>query len=160
MDDELRGVKGWLLTFVIIIAVVSPVVSAIQVYHYLYNGPFAYGDGIPVVETVRTFEWALVGISALICWFAAWRLLAIFNWNSVKIAIACIWIVSVGGMIAEFAGLTMILGVDLGELLGATGAGAVIRPFIFGLIWTSYLLKSERVANTYRGNEEQAEVFE
>jgi hypothetical protein len=36
-----------------------------------------------------------------------------------------------------------------------------IRPFGFAIIWTSYLLKSERVANTYReAGGEQAEVFE
>ena len=33
-------------------------------------------------------------------------------------------------------------------------------PQAFGIVWTAYLLKSVRVANTYRGGEEQAEVFE
>ena len=42
MDDELRGVKGWLLAFVIIIAVVSPAWGAITIYRELYTGQAAY----------------------------------------------------------------------------------------------------------------------
>ena len=160
MDDELQGVKGWLAVFVAIMAVISPAYSIYTVYSYLYNGPFAAAEGLPIVDQLRTFEWSLVAVATLIGWFVAYRLLAVHNWTSVQIAIAGIWIVSVGGMVAEFAGISMITGFGFGDILGGVGPGAIIRPFIFGLIWTAYLLKSQRVENTYRGGEEQADVFE
>lgn len=160
MDDELRGVKGWLLTFVIIISVVSPAYAVYQISSSLYGGPFdAVGD-TPLLQSLRTFEWTLAGVTTLICWFIAFRLIAVHNWTSVRIAIVGIWVAGVGSAIVEFTGVTMITGVDFGQIVAATGPRAIIQPIIFGLIWTSYLLKSERVQNTYRGADEQAEVFE
>ena len=160
MDDELRGVKGWLLTFVIIMAVISPLYGTFQVYQSLYSGPItAVGDN-PLVASLRTFEWLLLGVSALLCWFVAYRLLAVFNWLSVQIAIAVIWIAGLGGSIAEYVGVSMISGIDVGDIIAEAGPRGIIQPIIFGVIWTSYLLKSERVANTYRDPGEQAEVFE
>ena len=160
MDDELRGVKGWLLTFVIIMAVVSPAWSIIQVYRELYSGQAAYLPDVPLVTQMKTFVWILVALDAAIGWLAAYRLVAIHNWLSVQIAIACVWIGSLGLRIVEYVGTTWITGVPFGDVLAETGPAPLIQPFIFGLIWTSYLLKSERVANTYRGSKEQAEIFE
>ena len=160
MNDELRGVKGWLLTFVIIMAVISPVWSAINVYRELYTGDAAYLPDLPQVVQVRTFAWALIGVRAAIGLFVAWRLLTIWNWRSVEIAIVGIWLVSVGTTIAQYIGIGAITGASFGDLMAEGGPRAIIQPIGFGLIWTAYLLKSERVANTYRGVEDEVEVFE
>ena len=159
-DGELRGVGGWLAVFIVIVTAISPLYGVFQVYSSLYRGPLAGAGDFPVIATLRTFEWSLVGATALIGWFIAYRLIAVHNWTSVQIAIGGIWIASVGGAIAEFAGVSAITGVGVDEIIAESGPRGIIQPFIFGLIWTSYLLKSERVANTYRGGEEQAEVFE
>lgn len=160
MGDELRGVRGWLLTFVIIMAVISPAWSAISVYRELYTGQGALLPDVPMVASLKLLAWGLVAFDALVGWFVAFRLVTVHNWLSVQLAIAGIWISSIGGTIAGIAGLVSITGLSVGDVLTETGPGEVIRPFIFCLIWTAYLLKSERVANTYRGGEEQAEVFE
>ena len=160
MDNELRGVKGWLLTFVIIMAVVSPLWSIVQVYNELYSGQGAYLPDIPLVAQMKTFIWTLIAVDAVIGWIAAWRLVAIHNWLSVQIAIACIWIGSLGLRIVEYIGTSAITGLSFGDLVTETGVKPIVQAVGFGLIWTAYLLKSERVANTYRGGSEQAEVFE
>ena len=160
MNGELRGVAGWLLVFVIIMAVISPLISAVMVYRELYTGEAAMLDGIPMFESLRTAGWAMVAFDALIGWFVAWRLVAIHNWLSVQLAIAAIWFAAVAGTVGTILALTAITGASAGDVLAASGPWEHIRPFIFCLIWTSYLLKSERVANTYRNPEEQAEVFE
>jgi hypothetical protein len=160
MDDELRGVKGWLLTFVIIMAVISPLWSIFQVYRELYAGGMASLPDIPLVTQMKTFVWTLIAVDTAIGWFAAYRLVIVQNWRSVQIAIGCIWVGSLGLRIVEYVGTTWITGLSFGDVVAGTGPGPLIQPFIFGLIWTSYLLKSERVQNTYRGGEEQAEVFE
>ncbi len=160
MNEELRGVKGWLLTYVIIMAVVSPLVSALLVIRELNSGAVAMLPDIPEVTALKTLAWGLVAFDALIGWFVAWRLVTIHNWLSVQLAIGAMWFAAIAGTIGSIVGLSWITGAGAGEVLAASGPGELIRPFIFCLIWTTYLLKSERVANTYRGGEEQAEVFE
>lgn len=160
MDDELRGVKGWLLAFVIIIAVVSPGVSAVMVYRELYTGDAVFMADAPIFVTLRNLAWATVAFAAIVGWFVAYRLLAVHNWTSVRIAIAGIWLASVGTLVLEYFAITWLLDLPPEALAGQLGPQELIRPFIFGLIWTSYLLKSQRVENTYRGGGEQAEVFE
>jgi hypothetical protein len=159
-DGELRGVAGWLALFVAILAAISPLLSVVQVYIALYREPMAplvYGDLWP---TVQGFEWALVVVTTLIGWFCAYRLLNVQNWTSVRIAIAGVWTMGVGSMVVETIGILYFTGADFGDLVSAGGPAFIIRPFIFGLVWTAYLLKSRRVENTYRGVEEQTEVFE
>ena len=76
MNGELRGVGGWLLTFVIIMAVISPAVSAIMVYVELYTGDAAYLPDLPEFNQLKLFTWILFAVDAAIGWFAAWRLVA------------------------------------------------------------------------------------
>jgi hypothetical protein len=159
-DGELRGVGGWLATFVVIIAIISPLFSIFQVYQALYADPrvaLGYADGW---ATVQAFEWSLVAVCALAAWFAAYRLVSVHVWMSVKIAIFTIWLIAIGGSVAELAGVSWITGLSVGDILSEGGTGLMIRPIIFCLIWTTYLLRSERVANTYRGADGQAEIFE
>ncbi len=160
MDDELRGVKGWLLTFVIIMAVVSPGWAAVRTYVELYTGDAAFYGDTPIFSSLRTLAWATVGFAAVVGWFVAWRLVAIHNWMSVRIAIAGIWLASVGTIAIQYFGATTFVGIPGDLLLSVAQPQDFIRPFIFGIVWTAYLLKSERVENTYRGGVEQAEVFE
>lgn len=160
MDDELRGVKGWLLTFVIIIAVISPVAVIILVMRDLYADPMVKASYGVLWPSIETFEWAHTAIIILAGWFVAYRLVFVHNWATVRITIAAIWVIAIGGVISEVAGVAIIAGIPVGDLLGASVGPEMVRPFIFCLIWTSYFLKSERVQNTYRGGAEQAEVFE
>jgi len=160
MDDELKGVKGWLLVFVLIMAVISPGWGAIQAYSALHTGNAVFLAEEPLFVSLRNVTWGVVAFTFVIGWIVAWRLLAIHNWTSVRIAIAGIWLSSVGSVILAYALITWVLGLPADALAGEVGVPQFIRPFIFGLIWTSYLLKSERVANTYRDPGEQAEVFE
>jgi hypothetical protein len=160
MEDELRGVKGWLLTFVIIMAVISPLAVIGLVIRDLYGDPMvqaAYGTLWPSIES---FEWTHAIVTILACWFVAWRLVTVHNWLSVRIAIAGIWLIAVGGVLTELLGVSLITGVAFGDLFGASASPGLFRPLIFCGIWTAYLLKSRRVANTYRDPGEQAEVFE
>jgi hypothetical protein len=161
MDDELRGVKGWLLTFVIIVAVISPVGSAIFVYNELYADPMVAYTTDPRLDSGRLFEWGLVAAQTLIGWFIAYRVFMVENWTTVRIAVAGVWIMGPVLAIIDIVGISMILNMSIGDVLAFSGPGELIRPFGFAIIWTSYLLKSERVANTYReAGGEQAEVFE
>lgn len=160
MDHEPRGVKGWLAAFVVIIALISPGWAAVQVYRALHGENALLFDSVPEFSMLRTLAWSEVAFALIVGWFVAYRLLAVHNWTSVRIAIAGIWLSSVGTLAIEYAAVSWFLGLSPDLLLSAAGPQNFIRPFIFGLVWTAYLLKSERVANTYRGVEEEVEVFE
>lgn len=160
MDDELRGVKGWLLTFVIILGLVSPAWSAFRVYQEFHTGAGAALGDIPLFVQLKTYVWITIAVRAVIGWIAVYRLLTVFNWRSVQIAIGAVWLISVGGAIAQYAGLTWITGLQFSDVMAEVGPRGILTPLGFALIWTAYLLKSERVANTYRDPGEQADVFE
>ena len=69
MDDDLRGVKGWLLTFVIIIALVSPGLSALETWRELHSGATAEFSNIPIFASIRILAWGTVAFAALVGWF-------------------------------------------------------------------------------------------
>ena len=160
MNDDLRGVNGWLLFFVIIMTAISPIAVIVLVLRDLYGNPLvasAYGD---LWQSIELFEWSHTAVIILACWFVAWRLVFVHNWTTVKITITAIWLIAVGGVLTEMAGVSLISGIPMGELLGASIGPELFRPIIFCVLWTSYFLKSERVRNTYRGVEDEVEVFE
>jgi len=160
-ETELRGVGGWLGFFVVVIAIISPLRLLIGAYINLYTDPqvaLAYGALWPSIQAA---EWSIIGAALLVHAFITWRLLRVQRWSSVRITIVLIWLLAAGVTWIELVAVSMIAQLPLAALAD----GIVLemaRPFIFCLIWTAYLLRSERVANTYPRHaaaEEVAEVF-
>ncbi|PXA98226.1 hypothetical protein DMC47_09465 [Nostoc sp. 3335mG] len=162
-DGELRGVGGWLAFFLVTLGAFSPAVTLISVLMMMTNGQTAAAFGDSWGAVLRA-EWTIAGIACLAMWFAVYRFLAVRNWTTVLIGIAVIWLVAAITLIIEPLIVAGLLGLPLTQLYGAMGA-SLVRPLIYAGIWTAYLLKSERVANTYRyperGDEDAlAEVFD
>lgn len=143
----LTGVGGWLAFFIIILAVFSPL-RAILATATLHGDPSistAFGDAWGPMITI---EWLITAAQIGAFWFVAWRLNSVHEWQSVRVAIAGIWVVPLVGYVLELAAASFIGGFALGDIL--PGALPDLgRSIIFGGIWTAYLLRSERVANTY-----------
>jgi hypothetical protein len=154
------GIGGWLAFFVLVLTVFRPLTMLISTYANLYGDPnvaLAYGA---VWGSVQTFEWLLAVAMTLGCWYLAWRLHRIRIWRTVQITIAGVWAVSIGAQLIEAAGVVLIGGLPADLVIGVV-APMLGRGLIFGGVWTAYLLRSERVANTYprHGETEIAEVF-
>jgi hypothetical protein len=159
-DPDGAGVGGWLAFFVLVMAVFSPLGVLITTATSLYGN-----NGIALAfpglwTTIQAFEWSLAAIAIAGCWYIAWRLNKVFVWRTVRITIAGMWLLSVGSLVVEFIGISLITGVPVSSIAGAVGA-QIVRPFIFCAIWTAYFLRSKRVANTYLRHDETeiAEVF-
>lgn len=158
-ETELRGVGGWLGFFVVVIAILSPLRLLISAYINLYADPqvaLAYG---PLWPRIQAAEWAIIGAALLVHAFIAWRLLKVHRWSSVRITIVLIWLLATGVTWIELVAVSMIAQLPLAAL----AEGIVVelaRPFIFCLVWTAYLLRSKRVANTYPRHAEAEEVAE
>jgi hypothetical protein len=159
-DPEGGGVGGWLAFLVLILAAFRPLALLFSTYTGLYGDPqvgLAYGA---IWSSLQLFEWALTAATVAGCWYLAWRLNSRPVWRTVPIVIAGIWIVSLGYQLVETLGITMIANVPLDLLFGAV-VPEMVRSVIFSLLWTAYLLRSKRVANTYLRHDEAevAEVF-
>lgn len=161
--DELHGIGGWLAFFLVTLGVFGPLASIVSVIG-LTNDPVAVSMMGDLWGTVVTFEWAVTGLACAAMWFAVARFFLVRNWNTVRIAIGVLWLVAALGILVEPMGIALIAGLDPGTIYGGMGL-ATIRPLIYATVWTAYLLKSDRVANTYRypendGEDALAQVFD
>lgn len=158
-DPGGAGVGGWLAFFVLAIAVLTPIGMVVSTAGALYGESNAGFETMAYWTTLQAFEWSLAAVTIAGCWFIAWRLLRVQVWRSVQITIAGIWILSLGSLIADFVGVSLITGIPFGML--AEGLGReIVRPLVFGAIWTAYFLRSRRVANTYPRDGDPNEVAE
>jgi hypothetical protein len=159
-DAEGGGVGGWLAFLVLVLAAFRPLAVLIATYVNLYGDPnvaLAYGAVWPTIEL---FEWLLNAVMIGACWYLAWRLNYRPVRRTVPIVIAGLWLVSVVYQLIDLAGISMISGAPFGLLIGFV-VWPLVQGVIFSALWTAYLLRSKRVANTYLRHDERevAEVF-
>jgi hypothetical protein len=157
-DSDLRGVGGWLAFFIIVLAILTPIRVVIATAG-IYSDPqiaLAFGDRWWLAQAI---ELGLAAVNLLGAWYIAWRLNSVHVWQSVRIAIAGIWILAVPLTLVELIAVALLLGISVADI-AAESAADLVRGLLFCLIWTAYLLKSRRVANTYGEDEgEVGEVF-
>lgn len=158
-DRTLVGVGGWLAFFVISLAVLTPLAMIAGTAVNLYGDPAvasAFGERWAALQV---FEWALSLLVVALALFMAWRLMKVQVWQSVRIVIAGIWFVGLGSLIVEALGVWLVGGLAFDVAFGAI-APELVRPILYGGVWTAYFLRSERVANTYAREPDQSEVAE
>jgi hypothetical protein len=155
--QEVRGIGGWLAVFLAFrgVAIVLPFVQLYALYAAFLpsqrNNPdlsrYLIQSAIPAV------------IFAACNGFIVWRFLRRRSWRTVQIGIALIWAMTVIPWLISLA-----RGIIPGR--GPFGPGFILLLQIAGpVIWTAYLLRSKRVANTYdrHGRDEApklASIFE
>ena len=154
------GVGGWLMFLVLVLGVFRPLAVLVSIYANLYADPnvaLAYG---PVWPAIQLFEWLLNAAMIAGCWYLVWRLNRRQVWRTVQLTIAGLWLVSLGYQLLDVAGISLIAGVAAERLIPFV-IWPIAQSVIFCLLWTAYLLRSKRVANTYvrHGETEISEVF-
>lgn len=160
-DPDLRGVGGWLAFFLVTLGIVNPLTLAVTGYQTLGNPEIAaaYGDIWP---TLRNAELGIMVLLVGVCWYSCWRFLNLFNRTTVWIGIAALWTLALVTVFGEPYAVSVIAGLDFGELLTSATGAENVRPFGYATIWTLYLLRSKRVRSTYGPEQGEAvgEVFE
>jgi hypothetical protein len=79
------------------------------------------------------------------------------NWRSVTLTIAGVWIMGPAEIGVDMLVAVTLLGSEPGRIAGAE-AGALARALMYSAIWTACLLRSKRVANTYRRHTDTGEL--
>lgn len=146
-DGELHGIGGWLAFFLLTLGVITPIgtlISAAATADTSQMDP-ALLDRWPRVVAA---EWALSGLTAALCWFSVYRFLKVRNWQTVRIGVATLLLMAFVAILVEPVLVSILLGVDTGAIYQNMG-GQLARPIGYVTIWTAYLLRSTRVANTY-----------
>ena len=158
----LVGVGGWLAFFIITLclnALASPLAAL----------AIASGMNAPVRPSGAAWSGyvavnLLIGVVKAVAYaFMAWRLNARQEPGTPRLVIKLLWALVLLPPLVDAAAAALLLDVSAHDAGVAFGAG-MFRPLIYAAIWTAYLLRSERVANTYtpgRAEDEAlAAVFE
>ncbi len=146
----LKGVGGWLLLLIFVLAIYTPVMG----FRSLYYDFIVSASVFPVLETnpmwvrYRMAVWIVFGILCLFCFGAGYALWKIHKPISVQFAIGVIWLAGPFVPIIYAAIAAAIFPIAFSQ---------AIKPFYLGIaataiqsaIWTGYLVKSVRVKNTY-----------
>ena len=157
-DRYLRGVGGWLAFLFIILAFLTPIRGGFTIFWLLTDPALAaaYGEVWPLLQAIELVM-AVVGIIG--AWYLAWRINSVHEPSTVPIVIAGLWVLGFVLVAVELVVVALVAGIGLGEMLSASGFD-LARGAAFSAIWSLYMLKSRRVANTYGSDEEEvAEVF-
>jgi hypothetical protein len=156
----LVGVGGWLAFFIITLCLnaFATLVNAFQVS--AIPGTARFGADW---TAYLALTWGLSAAKAAAFGYMAWRLNARQFAATPRIVIRGLWIVAVLPGFLDALGGMALLGLsayDAGRSMGTE----LFRPMIYAAVWTAYLLRSERVANTYADPDGEADqlaaVFE
>jgi hypothetical protein len=145
-DEEISGMRGWLLFFFLTLAVIQPL---LLIYRLLVSVGAASDVVISAGWSAYIVAIRFLFIAILLAsWLLAARLWFVRNWATVRIVIGVIWVLNLGAALFDGVAMITLLGVDTGSALEVS-AGGLARGMVYCIVWTAYLLRSRRVANTY-----------
>lgn len=155
---NVSGTGGWLAFF--IATLVLGVVVALATALFLFVGASA----AQVASVFRESAYArtlatLALLRGAIYAAVAWRLQFSRERNTPRFAIAGLWLAALGLGVGNLAAAIFWLRVPVGELSASLGRG-LVQSLGYAVIWTAYLLRSTRVANTYGVDPDLVAAFE
>lgn len=153
---ELKGVAGWLRLFVIILAVISPIRAVVQTAGLLQIDP-VIEDQLGSKWTIyEGFTWSLTAATIAATLYFAYRLIWVQNRSTVRLVVRGLWVVSIGALALDFIVASVLWPENINQI-DAEYVKGVFQSLIFATIWSLYLTKSQRVANTYVDDESEAQ---
>ena len=142
LEDEPKGVAGWLAVFVTILGLISPI--RIMMSLLLEFGlPWQF-DWDPTL----TFGWTINVLAIGFSIYLAYQLYVQTSWRIVRFVILGLWVLGIGVPLAVWV-FAFISTPDQMEGLLGDFLTDMFRGTIFSGVWTLYLLNSKRVRNTY-----------
>lgn len=150
--EDLYGVGGWLVFFLITLAVVTPITvlggTALNISETerLYPGIINHAPW----KNYKIVTWAAALTAAgSYCW-CGWVMRKQHIPSSVNTAIICMWVVPISVLCVDVIAADYFLKITPTEMLGSEALASLVKVFIYATIWTLYLKLSKRVRNTYK----------
>ena len=147
-ENPLVGVKGWLLFFCVVLTVLSPLLTTVNIVNG-YNETSPFFEIFPGLKTAVMTDTIL---SILVMCFSIFAGISLWTRrpNAVKIAKAYLITVLIY-TILEVPILLVLAGLpsEANEIILKGALFMIVRGAFFFGIWYSYLSRSQRVAATY-----------
>lgn len=146
-DTGFQGIGGWLAVLIVVVGGLAPLAQASSFLTLLKAAPLLaprFGEGWPVYFQVTV---TIIGLRILVCLFVARELLYKRQSSTPRRAIIGIWIAY--GLL-NFLSLAVALMFIPGPLRSAGPFQNMAWALLMCGIATAYLIKSKRVANTYK----------
>ncbi len=156
-ERALRGVGGWLALLIILLGILSPLRTVIEAINLWSLEPGQLGEDAAILP-FQLVETAVILVKLAGSFYVAWRLYAVHRPETVRIAIRGLWLLTIVLSLVEIILVTIVTGMSIGALLGRSIL-VLAQGLIFAGLWTAYLLRSRRVANTYTPDHDSADVF-
>ena len=147
------GVGGWLAFFVVALCILGPAqtISATSVEFGKLESSITGAAALESWKNYKLGAWTLIGLSILLRLIAGILLTSSFKPFSVRFTIAVLWITPVVTSLGTYVLIISLFG----SSIASASIEALFSELVIGLtiatVWTAYLLKSERVKNTYYG---------
>lgn len=149
--SHLYGVGGWLGLLVITLLIVGPLLGFIHISTEFQSAL----KQMPQLENNSQWKlysqvsWIIYSISATISIIAGYRLFKIYSYKSINFAIIAVWICN---PVSKFIKIMSAMIISNNYTIGTAVEREFIQIFTSILIsfaWTMYLIRSERIKNTY-----------
>ncbi len=142
------GIAGWLGLLWLSLLVLLPGLAALAATR-LYGRPGLMLLPEEMFRSLEIVQWSAAAVTAALCWFLAWRLSKRALWRSVEIVVAGLWVYAIVIKGGQFAAVSIVTAVPLSAMI-ENGWTSLALPILFAAAWTAYLLRSRRVATTYK----------
>lgn len=149
---NISGVGGWLGFLVIALMILGPLLG-FSTLTEVFRGAVDQFPQLAFSMQWQKYEqasWLIYVASAAISFSAGYRLWKNHSPESVKFAILAIWLAGPLGNVLYMVAAIIISGSNAGGNTIANMIGGTISTVIAAGIWTAYLMRSERVKNTYQ----------
>ena len=152
---SLSGVGGWLLFLIVIlvfgaIGVPSTASVLFREAEEAYPGLATIGNWI----TYKQVSWTIIACVSALLIASAYRLWKLHLRESVRFAIIVLWVTGPGFVVADSIAIVTTLGASALDLsnpnVGGQLMGRLLAVCGVAVVWTTYLVRSKRVKNTYR----------
>ena len=145
------GMGGWLQFLAISLVALGPIITVATTVSDYTELTALYPNlvGSPAWESALQIDVLSTTGYCMISMFAGWCLFKRSVPSTVPIVITCIWVAGPGLAILSLMAFQDMSG---GNATAASAGAGFGRPFVYSIIWTTYLLRSRRVKNTYYGS--------
>jgi hypothetical protein len=158
--DALYGVGGWLMFLVVIIGIISPLRVLVETAANLNIDAATAATLGPNWGTYVGLTWVIAAITVAGAAALAWRMYKVHTPQTLKIAKVGLWVLAFAPSFADMAASAILFPDIMGAYFGGDFAIQFAKLFVFPTVWTLYLFRSRRCANTYGGAEKDArEIF-
>ena len=149
---NISGVSGWLGYLVVMLTILNPLLGAVKIstQFRLVAAQFPQLANNPQWKDYMQVSWVIVTAAAAICFVAGYRLWKIHFFESVRFTITALWLAGPLGNILNIISAVIIFGSNAGSGFFTQMVAGTISSAIGAGIWTTYLMRSARVRNTYK----------